>query len=249
MTFMTILSRLALWMGLVLSQGQTLAAQPATGTTQGASKPKKEKPIRWQPPADVGSSGRRTGNPPPTVQGGSRNGCVYEGDLPLTALIPRSYEGRVGVEAPVLHVYFPYSGEQQVRLTVQTYTGTELLEVYQGQFLLKDAVGLVGLPLPSQLALEKDLIYRWRLSVLCEGKIGDYVEGNFSLEPRELDPEFVARLGEASPIEKAEIYLEQGWWYDAITVLSGLRTDSQGTQLWAQLLSAEGLTGFVLVQE
>ncbi|MBE9194274.1 DUF928 domain-containing protein [Synechocystis sp. LEGE 06083] len=226
---------------LLLPQNPLLAGEKNTRV--------KPKPVRWQPPTDVGQSGRRTGNPPRTVLGGSRNGCGASGDVPLTALIPKSYEGRVGVESPVIYVYFPYDQgiTYPVSFTLKTWqNGAEALLVDR-QWQVPAQTGLLPIPLPEDLELERGLVYRWNFTVDCGGPHNtaiDYVEGNISLDPEALSPVLLAQLTTMTPMEKVELYFQQGWWYDAIHSLLTLEEDNTFTltELWAQLLAHEGLS-------
>lgn len=214
------LIRFFLLMGLV---GSVLV--PQSVLAEGSSARGKVSPVRWQPPMDVGSSGRRTGNPPKTVHGGSRDGCVHGGDIPLTALIPASYEGRVGVESPVIYVYFPYESASfyPVSFSLKTMVDGQEQVLVESRYRVKGQAGLLAIPLPDRLPLVRGLVYRWRFTVDCEGSTSDYMEGNLSLEPDEISAEFLAELTEATPLERAEVYLMRGWWYDAVKQLLGMR--------------------------
>jgi len=241
------LIRFLLLMGLVGSvfvpQGALLAGERSTTT--------KVRPVRWQPPTDVGSSGRRTGNPPRTVHGGSRDGCVNGGDLPLTALIPASYEGRVGVESPVIYVYFPYESARfySVSFNLKTMVDRQEQVLLDSQFRVKGEAGLLAVPLPDGLALERGLVYRWRFAVECEGSGRDYVEGNLSLEPDDISADLLESLAVATSLERAEVYLLRGWWYDAVKQLLGMQgdfeTDETARLLWSEVLTSEGFTDLV----
>lgn len=212
-------------------------------------------PVRWQPPVNVGQSGRRTGNPPKTVQGGSRNGCVNSGDLPLTALIPSSYEGRVGVESPVVYVYIPYESGKgyQAIFSLKTHVNGSDKVLYESKLALPDKAGLMAIPLSKDLALQKGEIYRWRLAVQCDWVGGsDYVEGSLSVESEPISSALLERLQRATPMERAEIYLMQGWWYDAVQQLLILQRDEPNNAevraLWSDLLENEGLTQLISIQ-
>ncbi|QHV01152.1 DUF928 domain-containing protein [Synechocystis sp. CACIAM 05] len=215
------LIRFFLFLGLL---GALLLPQDAVWANQKKTTTVQPKPVRWQPPAGVGASGRRTGNPPRTVLGGSRNNCAHNGDLPLTALIPQSYEGRVGFAPPTLYVYFPYDEQPSypVRITVMT---ADKGAIYQSDFSAPGKVGLLPIALPEDLELTKNVVYRWRFEV--QSVPLDYVEGNFSLEPEEIPAELLAELDQANPLEKLEFYLIFGWWYDALQQLSILKNNNQ----------------------
>jgi hypothetical protein len=227
---------------LLLPQNPLLAGEKDTRV--------KPKPVRWQPPMDVGQSGRRTGNPPRTVLGGSRNGCGASGDLPLTALIPKSYEGRVGVESPVIYVYFPYDQgtTYPVSFTLKTWQNGAEAVLLDRQWQVPAQAGLLPIPLPEDLELERGLVYRWNFSVDCGGSHNtaiDYVEGNLSLEPEEIPAELLAELDLATPLEKLEFYLIFGWWYDSLVQIIKLKQnsakDSIIEELYTQLSSNEAL--------
>ncbi len=245
------LIRFLLLMGLIGSvfvpQGALLAGEKSSTT--------KAKPVRWQPPTDVGSSGRRTGNPPKTVHGGSRDVCGNNGEIPLTALIPASYEGRVGVESPVIYVYFPYESAPfyPVSFSLKTMVNGEEQVMFESRFTVKGEAGLLAVPLPDRLALERGLVYRWRFAVQCEGSAIDYVEGSLSLEPEDISADLLTVLTEATPLERAEVYLTQGWWYDAVKQLLGMQgddlTNETATMLWSEVLTTEGFANFVFAEQ
>lgn len=228
---------------LLLPQDGVWANQKKTTTVQ-------PKPVRWQPPAGVGASGRRTGNPPRTVLGGSRNNCAHNGGLPLTALIPQSYEGRVGFAPPTLYVYFPYDEQESypVRITVMT---ADKGAIYQSDFSAPGKVGLLPIALPEDLELTKNVVYRWRFEVQCVPPSAqpsflaeDYVEGNFSLDSSPV----VSSLASQDGWERAQVYLTQGLWYDAFGQLLTLRQKEPENvsiqELWLELLNSEGLSQF-----
>jgi hypothetical protein len=223
-------------------------SQPTTRTNEA-------KPVRWQPPPNVGASGRRTGNPPKTVHGGSRTACANQGPLPLTALIPASYEGRVGVESPVIYVYFPYEGAPFYPTSFSLKTmkdGAEQM-VFESRFRVKGEAGFLDIPLPSSLELDKGLVYRWRFSVQCTASEIDYVEGNLSLEPEEIPAEFLADFATATPLEIAEASLALGWWYDAVQQLLTLKKQKSPNQeveiIWAEILTKEGLSNLLTIEK
>jgi hypothetical protein len=239
------LIRFLVLMGLV---GSVFVPQGALLAEEGSGK-SKARPVRWQPPTDVGSSGRRTGNPPRTVHGGSRDGCVNNGEIPLTALIPASYEGRVGVESPVIYVYFPYEAAPfyPVSFSLKTMVDGKEQVMVESFYRVKGEAGLLAIPLPESLPLERGLVYRWRFAVDCEGSAMDYVEGNLSLEPEEISSDLFARLAGATPLERAEVYLTEGWWYDAVKqllILHGNGNSKEVEKLRLSLFSGEDLGDF-----
>jgi hypothetical protein len=232
------LIRFFLFLGLL---GALLLPQDAVWANQKKTTTVQPKPVRWQPPAGVGASGRRTGNPPRTVLGGSRNNCAHNGDLPLTALIPQSYEGRVGFAPPTLYVYFPYDEQESypVRITVMT---AEKGVIYQSDFSALGKASLLPIALPEDLELTKNVVYRWRFEV--QSVPLDYVEGNFSLEPEEIPAELLAELDQATPLEKLEFYFIFGWWYDAVQQLSELKNNQDNifvNDSYLKLLQNESL--------
>lgn len=195
----------------------------------------------WQPPDGVGSTGpstRRAG-------GGRGETPASTCDAELKALVPSVIEGRVGVESPALVVYVGKEGSEgetaQLKLT---YYDEDWTEVIVFQKMLEDFPRdrLFTIPLPTDLVLEKNRVYHWQFALQCD--LERYVRGAISIEPQEISEEILKQLATAIPIDKARIYMNQGWWYDSVKVLLEIQEQDpenlEAIKLWTELLTAEG---------
>lgn len=233
MTFM------GFWLGSVLIGlaflGDTGSVQAQTALERAINT--EAKISDWNPPDGVGSSGS------PTRGAGSDR--VPNCSAKLQALVPSVIEGRIGIESPMLAVYVEQKGSEretaQFKLTYYDEDGEEVIVFQQ---TLKDFPRdrLFMIPLPTDLVLEKERVYHWQFALQCDRE--RYVGGAMSLEPNEISGELLARLAVAAPIEKAKIYMNQGWWYDAIKVLQEIQAQEpenlEAVALWTKLLTAEG---------
>ncbi|RAQ41163.1 hypothetical protein B9S53_14410, partial [Arthrospira sp. O9.13F] len=67
----------------------------------------------------------------------------------------------------------------------------------------------------------------------------------------EIDPALASQINQTSPLEKVDLYLKAGLWFDAMSTLAELRShgnpDPAVSEAWSKLLESADLG--VLVQE
>ena len=79
--------------------------------------------------------------------------------------------------------------------------------------------GIHALRLPY--ALQSDVDYQWTIAaVINPDQRASDILASGAIRRVDPSPALTARLGQASPSEQVFIYAEQGFWYDALAVLS-----------------------------
>lgn len=196
----------------------------------------------WRSPEDTGAGGdRRRGS-------GAKRSCLPENTV-FTALVPEVIEGRVGVEAPVLYMHISGENLGEVDGSIEFYTyqdgWREIMFVHQ-EPLTPNEKGIVAISLPQKSSLDQDGLYFWKFTS-CTSQVS--VDGALSLEPETISEELLERLNTSSSIEKVQLYMSQGWWYDALKILMELREtepdNPEVVALWTELLTAEGLEDLI----
>lgn len=197
--------------------------------------------IHFQPPPDDGKP------KDPTASGGTRGKCPQDANqsLPLTLLLPRSQGGLTVAEHPVFFAYVPQT---------QTNTGEFVLFdpiakkiIYRTLFRLNNTSVIVKIEYPSnQPPLEIGKTYQWRLLLRCKSddraKDADKVGWIERIAP----PAAVASLqNSTTATERAQVYAENGIWYDALKTLAELKrtnaSSSNVTATWREFLSSESV--------
>lgn len=208
----------------------------------------KSKIVRWQPPEGTGSPGPRT------TSAGRRG----DSSCDLVSVVPDEIEGRLGVEKPVWHVYvknvadaaIQASDEADYQMSVKFYYYDSVARkrnvLFEDSFSTVPETGMIAIPLPEDVFLERGITYKWELTADCNSMSKAVpLKGALSLEPELISDELLATLATATPIEKAEIYMGQGWWYDAVFILREIlavdESNLEALALWEELLTAEDL--------
>jgi len=203
------------------------------------------------------SKPRRRYNPPPKpkepkgkyTSTGSRTICP-DTPLKLTAIVPHEIDpsneamlvwSQVAAKTPTLLIYVPYTAANgfPTRLTIEDENFNRVKRV---PIKLPAKPGLVRIKIPSDVKLEPGTAYRWSYEVQC-GSGPDDVYGWFQFVP--MGAELTQKLKAATPVAQAEIYAQNGYWYDAVDVLAKQRKinpmDPNVTALWETLLQDEKL--------
>jgi hypothetical protein len=223
---------------LTLLLGGTIAPALAAPVT----KPKVRARIRWQPPPippNLGDpSGRGQG-------GGSRGPC--ENYDQVSALLPPSQWGLTTLDYPTIWLNLPTGIAAEVPVEF-------VLADSQGKVLFKEITdatqtpaGIHPFPLPPLApALQVNQQYRWSIAIYCDADVPDKpvvirgMIGRSALSSLAAT-RFSQRL---DAIDRASIYAEQGFWYDAVTTLGMERRSSGGTEaamVWQDLLNQANL--------
>ncbi|VXD21247.1 DUF928 domain-containing protein [Planktothrix paucivesiculata] len=176
----------------------------------------------------------------------SRTNCPAV-SKPLTALIPKSNMGLTLSGYPTFIVYVPYSSNP-VREVEFVLLDEEDNKIFQQKMPLTGTPGIVKFKLPpSAPMLEVGKKYRWRFFYQCNPRLraeDDGVEGAIArINPSET---LIRQLETATtPLEKIQVYAQNGLWYETLTLLALLRQekpqDPQVLQEWKELLNSIGL--------
>ena len=202
-----------------------------------------EKPTEKNSNSDYGlPTNRRDGG-----SRGTRDNCVADAQsLNLVALIPEKTVGINTSAAPKLFFYIPKIDNQR---TLEFVLRNEQDELMYEAFLTTEGEGIMSVEVPADVQsnlLETNQNYHWYLSMICNFKQRSrdiVVEGWMRQEA--LDLATKQELKVASSIEKAELYHEQGFWYDALSTLatnySSPADKPQIRAKWSELLESVGL--------
>lgn len=218
------------------------------GTEQRVQQPEQPSPSSDSPftnwnaftPPERGVPGRREG-------GGTRGPCPS-----LTALIPESTMGRTASGQPAFFLYIPGIIDQQ---TVEFEIADEADKtLYKTSFSLStDRPGIVGIKWSENskfLALQDNKNYRWYITLKCKVNDPSNDPSNDRLvsgwiNSVTLSPSEKRQLGQTQdPLERLNIYAQQGLWHETISTLATLKlNDSENLSLnnqWDNLLKSIG---------
>ena len=206
-------------------------------------------------PATAERRQRRTrtadfGLPTHRRDGGSRgfkDSCVANAENQnLMALIPQKTVGVSASNSPKLFFYVP---ELEDRSTLEFVLRNEEDDLMYEAFLATEGNGIMSVEVPADVSsqmLEADQDYHWYLSMICDRQERSrdiVVEGWMRQET--MDVATKEQLTNASSIEKAEVYREKGFWFDALSALTE-KSDSAAEktimrQKWSEMLASVGL--------
>ena len=203
-------------------------------------------------PGNRGAGGTRvvdnSGLPDYRSPGGSRGNCLAQGNN-LTALIPNNQVNVTASIAPKIFFYIPETSEQKtIEFVLRDHNDQLVHEVF---LQTNGQSGIMNVEIPQNVTKsleESDANYQWYLSMICDaadraddvvlqGKIG-YVE---------LEHAVKQQLANSSPAEQADLFQQEGIWYDALSVVaedSNQVMNSAATEKWAQMLTEIGLYEF-----
>ena len=187
---------------------------------------------------DGGTQGRPTKRVDTSTRGpGSR--CPST-DTPLVALIPEKNIGLAVEENPTFWFYIPYKPDQITsgKFVLSDESGKE---IYQTSLTSVGTPGLVNFRLPSEIPLEINKEYQWKLTLNCAShdvSVHGWVQ-------RVAQPNLETQLQTATPRDRIALYAKNGIWYTALNDLAKLRiSEPQNRALvqdWTNLLKDVGL--------
>ena len=177
----------------------------------------------------------------------SRDNCITDADgRNLIALIPEKTVGINASAAPKLFFYVPKIKKQK---TLEFVLRNEQDELIYETFLTTEGKGIMSVEVPADVrsnSLEAAQNYHWYLSMICNSQQRSrdvVVEGWMRQEA--IDFATQQELNAANSIEQAELYYEQGFWYDALSILVENQDSSVQQPIirakWLELLSSVGL--------
>jgi Domain of Unknown Function (DUF928) len=206
-------------------------------------------------PPGTAPGGRRTG-------GGRRDSCTAVNPK-LTALVPvtevaptiQHVWGFTTVERPTFWFYLPYtkSDSYPTEFVLQDQDSNP---IYTTNVTLPEQPGIISIAIPRNVpALAIDRQYRWFLKVYCDTPFAQgstyrakqsppiYVEG--VVRRIKLNPNVAQQLSTARPQQQANIYAENGIWFQALATLAKLQKnnprDAATQAAWKNLLIEVGL--------
>ncbi len=189
---------------------------------------------------------RRGGLPVYRIGGGSRGNCLANQDQ-LIALVPENSVSITASTTPQLFFYIPETSQSNLVEFVVRNQQDEL--VYETFLETGDRSGIITIELPESISQELQKTnedYHWYLSMICNRQKRSHdivVEG--WLRRVEINPAIIPKLHNASPLEQASLYQQQGIWHDALSVIAQERKNPNypdTTQAkWNELLNSIGL--------
>jgi Domain of Unknown Function (DUF928) len=184
--------------------------------------------------SDVGRPRRRQG-------GGSRGSCLIANQPPLTALVPVSSTGYTLEQSPSFWFYQPYALGKGRSLEFVVKDSQDNLVHSQAIADRDIAAGIFKLSLPESVVLETDQSYEWYVLVRCDAANAErFVFVNGAVRRLER-PQLQTQIRAVSPATRADRYLSEDLWYDAInaaaTQLQNAPEDINLRQQWTQILT------------
>ncbi|MEM9483243.1 MAG: DUF928 domain-containing protein [Cyanobacteria bacterium P01_F01_bin.116] len=183
-----------------------------------------------------------SGNPPQTATGsnGSR-GCRGIYDVPLVGLAPTlmNHVGQTTTNTPTLAWFVPTADPYRIRVSLYTIDQENLL--YETEY--EDSVsGIISFSIPEDVGLESDERYLWEVNIACDLDNPTYQEYFIAEVDIVVPPADLAAAVALAPTssEKASLYAEAGYWYDAFEEALNASADMSLVQtLLANLADSE----------
>jgi len=215
------------------TSGSWLAAEPARAQGIGERIQnlfQRSRPLR-------NASGTNSGG---AVRGGGSagsNNCQARSNLPpLRALSPATNQFVTAEEQPTFWFYVPYGQADGVEMAELMIFEEDWDYFLQEPIMvpLPEKAGLVTFTLPKATPkMQPGAEYNWHFSLVCDPDnldlVGPWVNGWVGRVEKPADLE--ERLAEGNA---AEVYLEEGFWGEALTVLAS-QPDQYRTE-WSQVL-------------
>lgn len=193
-----------------------------------------------------------TSEPPPggRNRGGAKRGLCPAVQPQLTALVPYTEDvptvtnvwGLTTEAHPTLMFFIPYSrnSEYPTEFVLQDDKSNV---IYKKAIALPKTPGIISIAVPEKITLAVNKRYRWFLTVNCDPQKDSpptYVEG--VIKRVTLDKTVTEQLKTATPLQRFEIYLQNGIWHEALTTISQLHQenpkDKTIEQKWQNLLTS-----------
>lgn len=185
----------------------------------------------------------REGLPGRRIGGGTRGECDLNGNN-LTAIVPETNLGVTQTAKPNLLFYLP--GTSQGKLVEFVLQDDNFNIIYEKTFRVRAVAGIVKIDLsddPSLAGLKIGKNYKWLFSIICnpQRRENDIVVEGW-VKRKVLDSQTAQLLKVATPLEKVNIYAQQGFGQDALATLADLMDqqpgNSQLSTTWSKLLKS-----------
>jgi Domain of Unknown Function (DUF928) len=203
-------------------------------------------------------AGSRTFDRDPTL--GEMRG---DDDPTLTAFVPEYQPpnslkvwGLTTNEHPTLWVYIPYSSALISRIDFILRSGDNpanpLAEplpwriVYQTSIQAPKRAGIVNFSLPkTSTPLAIDKLYQWDVKITMKSQPTEEIAG--WIQRAKIDSNLSDRIKRSNPSQQADLYAENGFWYDALSTLAIQRRDFPRDpaikENWQSMLKSVNLEG------
>lgn len=239
-----VMTILALFLGLVMVPAIPTEAQVTSEKTTTVSRNNESLESRLQ--INFETPEGQEGQPKQgTVGAGTRDAgqCSAQADSkPMTLLVPANGVALTVAERPTFFVYFPKTVAQQAELSLRDEHGNG---VYQTTFDLSSTPRIMSIQLPeTSPELEIGQNYQWSIAVICDGndRLRDRVAEGW-IQRTEATAQLTRQLEGASISEQVALYAQHGIWYETVSTLAQLWTQSEDSTVaanaWKQLLTNE----------
>ncbi|MBW4521980.1 MAG: DUF928 domain-containing protein [Scytolyngbya sp. HA4215-MV1] len=193
------------------------------------------------PPVDGAPGGRSPG--------GSRDPDCLSQKSSIVALVPASAVGGLTTKAsPTFFVYVPTTHARTAEFALRNENKKT---IYKSIVKLSGKSEVIGIRLPATSVapkLEMGKRYRWFFSVVCDANAPDksgnpFVQG--WIQRAQPSVSLSGQLSQASSRDRAQLYKQAGFWYEAVGTLAELRrsrpSDPALKADWSNLLRSVGL--------
>ncbi len=196
-------------------------------------------PENWAPELRYSfSKAREQGG---TVWGGGGKSDCPVAELPLTALVPKtdqSVEGQTIAARPTFWFYVPYTSADKfsAQFSLQDKQGREIYTITR---TLPQSSGIMSIRMPPTAPpLQVNQSYRWTLQLPCSTPA---VSVWGWVQRVETPAAIRSKLSTLSSPQKAALFAENGFWFDALTEVGLARRanpqDAAIANAWVSLLT------------
>ena len=172
------------------------------------------------------------GVPKGTSGGGSRPiapSCLVppESKSSPILLAPKRYLGLTSQSHPTFWVHLPTTTAKTIEFSLFDRTRKG---IYQVSLPTPSSAGLLAIPLPkTEPGLSNDRSYNWTVALVCNPKrrTEDWVMGGWIQRQAPSNRLQQALKQDSNAIDQAKSYLQDNFWYDALTTLLELSPESK----------------------
>ncbi|NJM19302.1 MAG: DUF928 domain-containing protein [Richelia sp. SM1_7_0] len=181
-----------------------------------------------------------TGGQPKTRNGQTLGPCSK--DIALAALVvPSTVDTGLISDSKnrVFWFYVPYKPISVKSGKARFEIRDETKEVYKTILSLAATPGVIKVSVPDTVQMEDSKWYNLKLSadVYCSPDSmpeTDSVEAWVQMQ--RLNPSLKNKLNQATPLQKATLYEQNGYWYDALTIIAESKRKKPNDENWSRLL-------------
>lgn len=193
---------------LVATAPQARSQEPAPAPARPAVK--SGSAIRYKPPV--------SGGPALTVTGGTRHGGI--GNLPSLSVLAPEHEALTTQAQPALFWFQGGPAKAKIEVILTEPEKEKPLLNLEGGGEQKAGIHSVSLA-RQKITLEPNRRYHWSVALVPDPKSRSKdVIATGVIKRVEAPAELTAKIEKASQAERAAIYAEAGFWYDALQALS-----------------------------